>query len=285
MDLERTVSLPYRPPIESRALLEFLAGRAVPGVEEVVDGTYRRSVRLAGGPALIELRPGSDWISAGFRLADADDLADAIARCRRLLDLDANPGAIVGALGDDPLLGGSVRTRPGLRSPGHVDPPELAIRGVLGQQVSLRAAATIAGRLVEAHGERLPVPPNGSITHLFPLPSRLAELDPGSLPMPASRARALVALARSLAAGELALEPGDDPSAVRARLVGLPGIGPWTADYIAMRGLGDRDVFPGEDLWIRRALGLRSGDRARVAALADRWRPYRAYAAQHLWAR
>jgi AraC family transcriptional regulator of adaptative response / DNA-3-methyladenine glycosylase II len=284
VDLERAVSLAYRPPIESRALLEFLAGRAVPGVEETVDGTYRRSVRLAGGPALIELRPGPDRISARFLLADADDLADAIARCRRLLDLDADPGAIVGALGDDRLVGGSVRARPGLRSPGHVDPPELAIRAVLGQQVSLRAAATIAGRLVEAHGERLPVP-NGSITHLFPLPSRLAELDRGSLPMPAPRARALVALARSLAAGELALESGDDPSAVRARLVGLPGIGPWTADYIAMRGLGDRDLFPGEDLWIRRALGLRSGDRARIAALADRWRPYRAYAAQHLWAR
>jgi AraC family transcriptional regulator of adaptative response / DNA-3-methyladenine glycosylase II len=94
----------------------------------------------------------------------------------------------------------------------------------------------------------------------------------------------LVALARSLAGGELALEPGDDPVAVRSRLLGLPGIGPWTADYIAMRGLGDRDVFPGEDLWIRRALGARSGDRARMAALADRWRPYRGYAAQHLWA-
>jgi AraC family transcriptional regulator, regulatory protein of adaptative response / DNA-3-methyladenine glycosylase II len=285
MDTELAIHLPYRAPLESAALFAFLERRAVPGVEEVAGGAYRRSLRLAGGPAVIELRPGPGCIRASVRLAGADDLADAIARCRRLLDLDADPAEIVGALGDDPVVGYSVRAAPGLRVPGHVDPDELGIRAVLGQQVSLGAAATVAGRLARAHGEALAAP-CGSVTHLFPSPQTLAELDPAALPMPASRGRALVALARSLAGGELALDPGADPAAVRAQLLGLPGIGRWTADYIVMRGLGDRDVFPAADLWIRRALRLRNGDGSGEGqrAMAERWRPYRAYAAQHLWA-
>jgi AraC family transcriptional regulator of adaptative response / DNA-3-methyladenine glycosylase II len=283
VDTELAIHLPYRAPLESAALFGFLERRAVPGVEEFAGGAYRRSLRLAGGPAVIELRPGPGCIRATFRLAGADDLAAAIARCRRLLDLDADPAQIVGALGDDPVVGYSVRATPGLRVPGHVDPDELAIRAVLGQQVSLGAAATIAGRLARAHGESLATP-WGSVTHLFPSPRRLAKLDPEALPMPTSRGNALVALARALSGGELALEPGGDRVAIRAKLLDLPGIGPWTADYIAMRGLGDRDVFPAADLWIRRALGLENGNGADAAALAERWRPYRAYAAQHLWA-
>jgi AraC family transcriptional regulator of adaptative response / DNA-3-methyladenine glycosylase II len=283
VEIVRTVALPFRAPLEADALLGFLAGRAVPGVEEVVDGVYRRGLRLRGGPALIELRPVPGQIRSRFRLSDIDDLPDAIARCRRLLDLDADPSAIAAALGADPIVGPSVRARPGLRVPGHVDVQELAVRAVLGQQVSLSAAATIAGRLVKAHGERLPAA-GGAITHLFPTPEKLAKVDVGSLPMPGSRGRALVTLARALARGELALDPGADPRVLRARLVGLPGIGPWTADYIAMRGLSDHDAFPAADLWIRRALGLPAGNAANPAGLADRWRPYRAYAAQHLWA-
>ncbi|MFL5870806.1 MAG: DNA-3-methyladenine glycosylase family protein [Solirubrobacterales bacterium] len=278
MELERTVLLPHRAPIESKALLGFLARRAVPGVEEVADGLYRRSVRLAGGPALIELRPAGGRLRARFRLSAAADLPDAIARSRRLFDLDADPAAIVDALGDDPVVGSSVRSRPGLRSPGHVDPSELAIRAVLAQQVSLAAAATVAGALARTYGDPLPTPA-GSVTHLFPSPGRLAALDPGSLPMPQSRGRALIGLARSLARGEVGLEPGADPAGVRERLLGLPGIGPWTADYVVMRGLGDHDAFPYDDLWIRRAVAG-----ADLGALADRWRPYRAYAAEHLWA-
>jgi AraC family transcriptional regulator of adaptative response / DNA-3-methyladenine glycosylase II len=285
VDTELTIHLPYRAPLDSAALFGFLERRAVPGVEEVADGAYRRSIRLAGGPAVIELRPGQGCIRARLRLAGADDLADAVARCRRLLDLDADPAAIVGALGDDEIVGHSVRADPGLRVAGHVDPAELAIRAVLGQQVSLGAAATIAGRLARTHGEPL-ARPEGSITHLFPSPDALARVDPGSLPMPTSRGRALVALARSLAGGELPLGPGVEPAAARSQLLDLPGVGPWTADYIAMRGLGDRDAFPAADLWIGRALERRGrgGNRATLAALADRWRPYRAYAAQHLWA-
>jgi AraC family transcriptional regulator of adaptative response / DNA-3-methyladenine glycosylase II len=281
VETELAIHLPYRAPLDTAALFGFLERRAVPGVEEVAGDAYRRSLRLAGGPGAVELRSGPGRVRATFRLAGPDDLADAIARCRRLLDLDADPARIVGALGDDPVVGHSVRAAPGLRVPGHVDPDELAIRAVLGQQVSLGAAATIAGRLAREHGEPLPAP-WGSVTHLFPTPEALAGLDPEALPMPASRGRALVALARSLAAGELGLRPGADAAAVRRRLLGQPGIGPWTADYIAMRGLGDRDAFPDTDLWIRRALERHDG--ADVAALAERWRPYRAYAAQHLWA-
>jgi len=280
VNTELAIHLPYRAPLESAALFGFLERRAVPGVEEVAGGAYRRGLRLAGGPAVIELRPGPGCVRAGFRLAGADDLADAVARSRRLLDLDADPARIVGALGDDPVLGHSVRATPGLRVPGHVDPDELAIRAVLGQQVSLGAAATIAGRLARAHGEPLRAPV-GLVTRLFPTAATLAELDPAALPMPASRASALVGLARALASGEVVLEPGTDPAAARARLLKLPGIGPWTADYIAMRGLGDHDAFPGADLWIRRALERFNGERG---AFAERWRPYRAYAAQHLWA-
>jgi AraC family transcriptional regulator of adaptative response / DNA-3-methyladenine glycosylase II len=281
VETELAIHLPYRAPLDSAALFEFLERRAVPGVEEVAGGAYRRSLRLAGGPAAVELRRGPGCIRATFRLAGAADLADAIARCRRLLDLDADPARIVGALGDDPVVGHSVRAAPGLRVLGHVDPDELAIRAVLGQQVSLGAAATIAGRLARDYGEALPAP-WGSVTHLFPSPEALAALEPEALPMPASRGRALVALARSLAGGELALEAGADAAAVRRRLLSQPGIGPWTADYIAMRGLGDHDAFPATDLWIRRALEGHNG--TNLTALAERWRPYRAYAAQHLWA-
>jgi AraC family transcriptional regulator of adaptative response / DNA-3-methyladenine glycosylase II len=285
VDTELAIHLPYRRPLDLDALLAFFERRAVPGVEEVTGGAYRRSLRLAGGPAVIELRPGPGCVRASFRLAGADDLADAVARCRRLLDLDADPAAIVGALGDDPVVGFSVRSAPGLRVPGHADPRELAIRAVLGQQVSLGAAATIAGRLAREHGEPLPQR-LGSVTHLFPSPEALAELDPAVLPMPASRGRALVTLARSLATGELELRPGLATEEVRARLLTLPGIGPWTADYISMRALRDPDAFLPSDLGVRHgleALGL-DGSPAGAERIAEGWRPYRAYAVMHLWA-
>jgi AraC family transcriptional regulator of adaptative response / DNA-3-methyladenine glycosylase II len=275
VELERTARLPYRAPLDFGALLDFLARRAVPGVEEVVGRTYRRSVRLAGGPGLVELSPADGFLRARFRLADGADLDDAVGRVRRLADLDADPAAIVAALGDDAIIGASVRGSPGLRTPGTVDPGELAFRAVLGQQVSLGSAAAIAARVVREHGEPL-ADPIGSVTHVFPTADRLAALEPVRLAMPDARGRALVALAAELAAGRLVLAPGTDRAATRTALLAIPGIGPWTADYIAIRGLGDRDAFPATDLWIRRALRSRPVDPAR-------WRPYRAYAAQHLW--
>ncbi len=276
--------LDYRAPLDAEGLLAFFAARAVPGVEQVEGGVYRRSLRLDGGPALIELRPNAGLVHASLRLAaDADRPAAEVA-ARRMLDLDADPTAVRDALGVDPLVGPLVRANPGRRVPGHPDPNELAIRAVIGQQVSLAAAATIAGRLVAAHGKPL-APPVGPVTHLFPAPAALAELRPEDLPMPRARARALIGLANALAAGDLLLDRAGDPAEMRGRLLALPGIGPWTAAYVEMRALGNRDAFLPTDLGVRRALERlgEPGDPGAASRLAERWRPYRAYAVQYLW--
>jgi AraC family transcriptional regulator of adaptative response / DNA-3-methyladenine glycosylase II len=200
-----------------------------------------------------------------------------VARCRRLLDLDADPVAISSQLGDHPALAPLVGARPGLRVPGCVDGFELGVRAIVGQQVSVAAARTVLGRLAAAYGEEL-TEADGGLTHRFPAPEALAELDPGSLPFPRRRAEALRALARLVAAGELHLDPGADPEDTRARLMAIPGVGGWTASYIAMRALADPDVFLPSDIGIRHAL-------ARLGAGADprRWRPWRSYAVMHLW--
>jgi AraC family transcriptional regulator of adaptative response / DNA-3-methyladenine glycosylase II len=218
-------------------------------------------------------------------LDDGRDREAAIAACRRLFDLDADPDAISAALRDDPVVGPLVRECPGRRVAGVVDPNELAIRAVLGQQVSLAGAATLAGRLVADAGEPLEQPVGG-VTHLFPTAERIASVDPERLAMPASRRRAVVDLATVLASGEVVLAPAGDLAAIRAQLLALPGIGPWTVEYIAMRALRDPDAFLPTDLGVRHALRrLGLDDSARGAtALAERWRPYRAYALQHLWA-
>ena len=280
MDIE----LEYRAPFDAAGLIDFLAARAVPGIEAVEGGAYRRSLRLAAGPATIELRPDGGLIAARLRPASPADRPTAEAAARRLLDLDADPAAIAAAFGEDDLVGLLVRASPGRRVPGHVDPAELAIRAVIGQQVSVAGARTIAARLVAGHGEPL-TEPLGSVTHLFPSAGVLADLEPDSLAMPAARGRALVGLAAALAGGDLDLGAGADPAEARARLVELPGIGPWTAEYVAMRALGDRDAFLPTDLGVRRALERLGEDASPRAAaqLAERWRPYRAYAVQHLW--
>jgi AraC family transcriptional regulator of adaptative response / DNA-3-methyladenine glycosylase II len=274
--------LPARPPFDGAALLRHFGARAVPGVEALVDGEYRRSLRLPGGPAVVGLAPAGD----GVRCRVWGGATEAAAApVRALLDLDADPEAIVAVLGGDPLIGRLVRAAPGRRVPGTVDGAELAVRAVLGQQVSVAGAATIAGRLAALHGEPLP-DPVGTVTHLFPSPDALAALDPAELPMPRSRGRALVGLCAALAAGDVDLSPGADPDAAEAELLALPGIGPWTASYVRLRALGDRDAFPAADLGLRRALerlGVDGSPRA-AAARAEAWRPLRAYAAQHLWA-
>ncbi len=277
--------LPYRAPIDAAGLIEFLAPRAVPGVEEVQDGVYRRSLRLAHGPGIVELEPVDGYVRASFRLADLRDLASAVQRSRNLLDLDSDPVAVVDALGGDPVIGPLVRLAPGRRVPGHVDAHELAVRAVLGQQVSLAGAATLAGRLTAEFGEALERPA-GSVTRVFPSATALAGAEPGRLPMPASRARALLSLAAALADGRLVLDAGADREEARVRLRELPGIGAWTTEYVAMRALRDPDAFLETDLGIRYALidlG-QDGRPAAAASAAERWRPYRAYAAQHLWA-
>jgi AraC family transcriptional regulator of adaptative response / DNA-3-methyladenine glycosylase II len=266
------VILRARAPFAGTALIAYLAARAIPGIEEVESGVYRRSLRLARGAGVVELSPARDGMGASFVLDDPRDSEEAVSRVRALLDLDADAPAIAAHLGADPLLGPHVGREPGRRVPGTADEAELCFRAVLGQQISLAAAATHAGRLVAAAGERLRHP-RGAVTHVFPSPAAIADVPDAVLAMPASRRRTIRALARALAAGTpVAPEP----------LLELPGIGPWTASYIAMRAVHDPDAFLPTDLGVRHALAGLGATEAPLA-LAERWRPYRAYAVLHLW--
>jgi AraC family transcriptional regulator, regulatory protein of adaptative response / DNA-3-methyladenine glycosylase II len=267
--------LAHRPPLHAGDLLGFLAARAVPGVEEVAGNIYRRSLRLAHGPGVAALRLDRGEVSCELRVADGRDAPEAERRCRALLDLDADPAAVDGVLGRDRMLRRLVAASPGRRVPGCADPAEIAIRAVIGQQVSVAAARTLAARLVADHGAPL-AEPVGAITHVFPEPAAIAALDPRDLRMPRTRGRALVTLAGALAAG---LDPRS-----RAGLLAVPGIGSWTADYVAMR-CGDRDVLLETDLGVRRALRRlgQPDDPQALRRRAERWRPWRSYAVQHLW--
>lgn len=284
-----TVRLPFRAPLDGGGLLAFLAVRTVPGVEEVTaDGTYHRTLRLPRGAGVVSVRlpvgPDDRHVVATLRLDDLRDLSAAVERTRRLLDLDADPVAVDGHLGADPLLAPLVAATPGRRVPGTVDGAELAVRAVLGQQVSVAGARTMAGRLVAAAGTPLGEPVGG-LTHLFPAPGQIVDgLD--ALGMPAARKRALAGLAEALTGDDLVLDPGADRPTTEAHLLALPGIGPWTASYIAMRALADPDAFLPADLGVRHALTAlgQAADPAAATALAERWRPWRAYALQHLWA-
>ncbi|WP_447009610.1 DNA-3-methyladenine glycosylase 2 family protein [Saccharothrix hoggarensis] len=278
-----SLRLPFRAPLRPDNLFGHLAATAVPGVEEWRDGAYRRTLRLPHGHAVVALSPETDHVACRLALSDLRDLSIAIARCRRLLDLDADPVAVDEQLGGDPLLAPVVAAAPGRRVPGTVDPAEFAVRAVLGQQVSTAAARTHAGRLVRALGD--PIADDG-LTHLFPTPEALADADPSLLAMPRSRRTAFRALVEALADGSLDLGVGADWDKARADLAALPGFGPWTVEVIAMRALGDPDAFIPTDLGIRlaaRALGLPDTPAALVRR-AQVWRPWRAYAVQHLWA-
>ncbi|WP_426367090.1 AlkA N-terminal domain-containing protein [Streptomyces sp. E-08] len=277
--------LPFRAPLEPSNLFGHLAATAVPGVEEWRDGAYRRTLSLPYGHGIVALAPRDGHIACRLSLTDPRDFTHAISRCRRLLDLDSDPVAVDERLRADPLLAPIVDKAPGRRVPGTVDPAEFAVRAVLGQQVSTAAARTHAARLVTAHG--VPVDdPEGGLTHLFPGPDALAALDPETLALPRSRRTTLLTLVRALADGSLPLGPADDREEARARLLALPGFGPWTTEIITMRALGDPDAFLPGDLGVRRAaegLGL-PGTPAALTARAAHWRPWRAYAVQYLWA-
>ncbi|MFB7939337.1 AlkA N-terminal domain-containing protein [Streptomyces sp. NPDC127049] len=280
-----TLRLPFRAPLEPSNLFGHLAATAVPGVEEWRDGAYRRTLALPYGHGIVALAPRPGHIACRLSLTDPRDLTHAISRCRRLLDLDADPVAVDDQLRSDPLLAPLVDEAPGRRVPGTVDPAEFAVRAVLGQQVSTAAARTHAARLVTAHG--VPVEdPEGGLTHLFPTPEALSGIDPETLALPRSRRTTLLTLVRALADGELALGPDTDRAETRARLLALPGFGPWTTEVIAMRALGDPDAFLPGDLGVRRAaegLGL-PGTPAALTARSAQWAPWRAYAVQYLWA-
>ncbi len=290
--------LPFRAPLCPDNLFGHLAATAVPGVEEWRDGWYRRTLNLPHGPGIAALSPCADHIACRLTLTDFRDLSVAINRCRWLLDLDADPVAVDELLGTDRRLAPLIAKSPGRRVPRTVDPSEFAVRAVLGQQVSTAAARTLAGRLVTAHGVPIddPVPGSsdgggagghgGGLTHLFPTPEALAQLDPEALAMPATRRKTLIGLVQALAAGDLDLGIGGDWEQARARLGKLPGFGPWTVEVIAMRALGDPDAFPEGDLGVRlaaRELGLPATPAA-LTRHAAAWRPWRAYAVQYLWA-
>lgn len=276
--------LPVRTPFAYEGVFGHLAAGTVPGCEEVRDGAYRRSLRLPFGSAVVALTPAVDHVRCLLMLDDFRDLTTAIARCRRLLDLDADPEAVDDALAGDPELASVIAKAPGQRIPRTVDEAELAVRAVLGQQVSTKAARTHAGRLVAAYGQPIS-DPEGTLTHAFPSTEQLADIDPAHLAVPKARQRTLSALVGGLADGTIVLDTGTDWESARSRLLALPGLGPWTAEVIAMRGLGDPDAFPASDLGLRLAagqLGLPADGRA-LAAHSVRWRPWRSYATQYLW--
>ncbi len=277
--------LPRRDPFDFEALLGFLGPRAIPGVEEVVDGVYRRSLALPHGVGTAELRDDGAVVACTLALADPRDLAPAVARIRRLLDLDADPVAIREALAPDPVLGPLVTGAPGRRAPGAADGLELAVRAIVGHQVSVAAARRIAGRIVGRLGTPLPEPLAG-VTHVFPDASRLAEAADTDLPVPAARRSTLRALASAVASGRLALGIGADRDEARARLGEIRGVGPWTVGYISLRALGDPDVLLAGDLGVRKAAGLHGlpADPVALAAHGSRWAPWRSYATHHLWA-
>ncbi len=272
------LSLPYRAPMSVDVTLDFLAMRAIAGVESTEDGAYRRVLRAPGGPAAVTLSAAPNAVSCRVRLHDHRDLVAVVARTRRLLDLDADPEAVDAALGADLQLAPLIGKHAGLRSPGAADGFEMAVRAVVGQQISLAGARTVLGRLAREHGE---VAFDGQPDVLFPDASTVAGLDPGELPMPRARGRTLVALAKAVADDEVRLDPGADREQTRAALLRLPGIGPWTADYLRMRALGDPDVALVTDLGVRSAataLGIDlNGGRPDLA-------PWRSYLTHHLWA-
>jgi len=287
-----TLRLSYAPPYDWQAMIAFLAARAIPGIEVVEPQRYRRTISLDGSQGTIEVAPiaGQAALAATIRFPNVRALPTIIARIRRLFDLGADIGAIAAQLAEDPLLAQLVAVRPGLRVPGAWDGFELAVRAVLGQQITVTAARRLAGKLVATYGEAFApsaAPADGDgLTLVFPGPERLANANLATLGMPRSRAATLAALAGRTLAEPRLFEREHDLDGAIGRLRALPGIGEWTGQYIAMRALREPDAFPAADLGLLRAMADAGGTRPSPAALlarAEAWRPWRAYAAQHLW--
>jgi AraC family transcriptional regulator of adaptative response / DNA-3-methyladenine glycosylase II len=280
---ELTLRLTARAPYDAAEVLLFLGAHAVPGLEEWDGTTFSRVLDLPHGPAVVRLSPAADGapaVTARLQLAELRDLAAAVTRCRRMLDLDADPVAVDEALGADPALAAVVTGAPGRRVPASPDAAELAVRAVLGQQVSIAGARTLTARLLLATGTRLPEPA-GTLTHAFPRPEALADAGLSAVGLTGARRRSVAALAGALADGTVPLDPGADRAEAEAALRAVPGVGPWTAALVALRGLADPDVWLPGDLALRRSLAaLGSSD----ADAAIRWQPWRSYAVMHLWA-
>jgi AraC family transcriptional regulator of adaptative response / DNA-3-methyladenine glycosylase II len=281
---EYVFRLPYHPPYDWESLLAFLAGRAIPGVEEVVSGAYRRSFALHGRHGILEVRHEESLhvLEARIRFCEPLSLLPIVTRLRAMFDLAADTSVIAGHFRRDLLLGRLVRKYPGLRVPGAWDGFELAVRAILGQQVSVAAASTLAGQIAQKFGQRLSVSDTGGLSVVFPAAEALANADvPG---MPRARALAIRSLAEAVVSGDVTLSLSGTEEASLASLARIPGIGEWTAQYIAMRALRQPDAFPVNDLVLLRTAGR--GSPLTAAALskrAEQWRPWRAYAALYLW--
>jgi AraC family transcriptional regulator, regulatory protein of adaptative response / DNA-3-methyladenine glycosylase II len=283
-----TILVRYRPPYDWPGMLAFLEARAIPALEVVERGEYRRAIEIDGSHGIVSVRPHQgNALRAEVRFPKISKLPAIIARLRRVFDLGADPQAIAAQLAQDPVLAPRVLARPGLRVPGAWDGFELAVRAVLGQQITVSGARALAGRLVARHGDPLdPRFATAGLTHVFPRPARLARADLAALGMPKARAAALSALAGAIESNPGLLAISGSLEAAIARLRQLPGIGEWTAQYIAMRVLREPDAFPAADIGLLRAMADRRGRRPTpevLLARAERWRPWRAYAAQYLW--
>ena len=261
----------YRPPYDWEAILAFLRARAIPGVESVDERGYRRTISFDGETGLIEVSQVAKGpaLELTIRFPNPRALLGIVIRVRRIFDLDADPGAIAAHLGADPLLAGPLARHPGIRTPGAWDGFELAVRAILGQQVSVSAASTIAGRLVALFGTAVAGPQG---THrLFPTPARLGDAEIERAGVVRVRAEAIRRLARLAGSGDI------EPSSLAA----IPGVGPWTLQYVAMRAFGEPDALPSGDLVLRRATGSRTA--RELERRAESWRPWRAYAVMLLW--
>jgi AraC family transcriptional regulator, regulatory protein of adaptative response / DNA-3-methyladenine glycosylase II len=285
-----TLKLPYKPPYDWAAMLAFLAPRAIPGVEVIEGGAYARAIAIGGAKGAFIVRPAeNNRLAVTVQFPKLEALPAIIARVRRLFDLAADPLAIGEHLSKDAHLAPLVAMRPGLRVPGAWDGFELAMRAICGQQITVPAATRLLGKLVAVHGTPLvaSIPDGEGLSHVFPSPQAIAAADPAGFAMPGARASALVALAQAIAADPMLFSRGASLEQAIAKLRALPGIGEWTAQYIAMRELREPDAFPAADVGLLRAMADGDGRRPSPEALlarAEAWRPWRAYAALHLWA-
>ena len=285
-----SIRLAYRPPYDWDAMLSFLGDRAIPGVEAVSGETYRRTIAIGGQFGVISVAPAEkNRVNVSLRFPDMAALPQIIARVRRVFDLAADPDMIGAHLALDPVLAPRVTARPGLRVPGAWDGFELAVRAIFGQQITVPAATGLLGRLVKVYGTPQPVAAaeDAGLSHLFPSPARLAKADLANLGMPNARAMAVTSLARAISADPMIFSRSASLEETIVKLRSLPGIGEWTAQYIAMRELREPDAFPAADIGLMRAMASADGRRpspAELLARAEAWRPWRAYAALHLWA-
>jgi AraC family transcriptional regulator of adaptative response / DNA-3-methyladenine glycosylase II len=282
-----TLKLPFRAPFDATSLFSFLEERALPGVEAIRGHAYSRTIESGGRAGILTVshEVGQDFLRLSLNFSPGPNLLDLVRRAGRIFDVDADPLAIGAVLRLDPLLAPLIAARPGLRVPGAWDPFEIAVRAILGQQVSVRGARTLAGRLVATFGRPLPGGGADGLTHLFPPPAVLAAADLSGIGVPRARADAIRTLALAVHTKKIELAAPRGLDDLEERLCALKGIGPWTAQYVALRAFGEPDAFPAGDLGLRRAVEAAgvSADAPALRARAASWSPFRAYATLHLW--